>query len=73
MKKQLIEFEQFTEEEATYAVDNAKINWKEQALAKAKSYQETLALSTEGLKDQLLNFENFTEEEVNYALEKLDK
>jgi len=37
------------------------------------SYQETLALSTEGLKDQLLNFENFTEEEVNYALEKLDK
>ena len=73
MKKQLIEFENFTEEEATYAVDNAKIDWKKQALAKAKSYQETLALSTEGLKDQLLNFENFTEEEVNYALENLNK
>lgn len=34
--------EQFTEEEAQYAVDNLKADYKENTLQKAKSYQDSL-------------------------------
>ena len=41
--------EQFTPEEAQYAVDNLKANYNENALKKAKSYQEQMAMSPEGI------------------------
>lgn len=62
-----------TQEEAQYAVDNIKADWKANALAKAKSYQETMSMSPEAIRDQLTSEygEKFTKEEANYAVENL--
>ena len=72
MIKQLTEFEKFTDEEAKYAVENAGIDWKQEAVEKAKSYQKTAGLSNEALKNQLTQFEKFTDEEAQYAVEHLE-
>jgi hypothetical protein len=44
-------------------------------LAKAKSYQETMNLSPESIRDQLTSEhgEKFTQEEADYAIENLYK
>jgi len=60
---QQLEFEQFSTEDATYAVDNIKVDWNEQAVKKAKSYSDLLAFSRDGLIDQL-KFEGFTQEQA---------
>ena len=66
------EFEQFTPEEAQYAVDNVNANWKENALKTAKSYQEYGDMSTSAIYDQLTcEFEQFTPEEAQYAIDNL--
>ena len=65
--------EKFTAEEAQYAVDNLDVNWKENALKKAKVYQETMAMSPSAIYDQLVSEygEKFTEEEAQYAVDNL--
>ena len=65
--------EKFTEEAAQYAIDNVNANWKENALKKAKSYQETMAMSPSAIYDQLVSEhgEKFTEEEAQYAINNL--
>ena len=67
--------EKFTEEEAQYAIDNLKADFNENALEKAKSYQETMSMSPEAIREQLTSEygEKFTQEEANYAIEHLDK
>ena len=66
------EFEQFTPEEAQYAVDNVNANWKENALKTAKDYQEYGDMSTSAIYDQLTcEFEQFTPEEAQYAIDNL--
>lgn len=72
MVKQLTEFEKFPEDAAQYAVENAGIDWKQEAVEKAKSYQKTAGLSNEALKNQLTQFEKFTDEEAQYAVEHLE-
>ena len=72
MVKQLTEFEKFPEDAAQYAVENAGIDWKQEAVEKAKSYQKTAGLSKEALKNQLTQFEKFTDEEAQYAVEHLE-
>ena len=72
MVKQLTEFEKFPEDAAQYAVENAGIDWKEEAVEKAKSYSKTAHLSKAGMINQLTEFEKFTEEEAQYAVEHLE-
>ena len=67
-----LEFEGFTTEEATYAVEHCGADWNEQAVRVAKSYLETMSLSKKALIEQL-EFEGFTEEEAIYGAEEAYK
>ena len=60
-----LEFEEFTTEQATYAVDNCGANWNEQAVKKAESYLSFSSFSREELISQL-EFEKFTHEQAVY-------
>ena len=66
--------EKFTEEEAQYAIDNVNADWNENALEKAKTYQDTMAMSPEAIRDQLTSEygEKFTKEEADYAISHLE-
>lgn len=61
-----LEFEGYTVEDATYAVDNCGADWNEQAEKKANSYLEFTSFSKEGLIKQL-TFEGFTAEQAEYG------
>lgn len=61
-----LEFEGFSNESATYAVDNCGADWNEQAAKKAQSYMDFMSFSREGLIDQLL-FEGFSSEQAEYG------
>lgn len=67
--------EQFTAEEAQYAVDNLQTDYNRNALEKAKSYQENMDMSPEDIRDQLTSEygEQFTPEEADYAIQNLNK
>lgn len=62
-----LEFEGFSTEDATYAVDNVGADWNAQAAGKAKSYIEYSSFSRAGLIDQLI-YEGFTPEEAEYGV-----
>lgn len=64
-----LEFEGYSTEDATYAVDNCGADWSEQAVAKAQSYLGYSAFSRSGLIDQL-EFEGFTETEATYGTDR---
>ena len=59
-------FEQFSDEDATYAADNCGADWNEQAAKKAQDYLDYSSFSRDGLIDQL-KFEGFTSEQADYA------
>ena len=61
-------FEGFTEDQATYGVNNCGANWNEQACKKAKSYLRSMAFSKQGLLEQLL-YEKFTDEQAAYGVD----
>ena len=65
--------EQFTAEEAQYAVDNVKADWEENALKKAETYQKMMSMSPSAIYDQLTSEygEKFTAEEAQYAIDHL--
>ncbi len=63
-----LEYEGFSTEDATYAVDNCGANWMEQAAKKAKSYLEFSSFSKQGLIEQL-EYEGFTHEQAVYGAE----
>lgn len=63
-----LEYEQYTVEDATFAVDNCGADWNEQALASAHSYLDYSGFSYSGLLDQLL-YEGFTQEEATYGVD----
>lgn len=67
-----LEFEEFSKEEATYAVDNCGADWNEQAYKKAKSYLKTSSFSLQSLIKQL-EFEEFTTEQAQYGADKAYK
>ena len=67
-----LEFEGYTTEEATYAVNNCGADWKEQAVKVAKNYLNTMSFSKQGLIDQR-EFEGFTTEEATYGAEQAYK
>lgn len=66
--KDQLEYEGFSESEATYAVDNCGADWKKQALKKAESYLSHSAFSQTGLTEQL-EYEGFTSEEAKYGVD----
>lgn len=63
---QQLEFEQYTEEDATYAADHCGANWNEQAAKSAQSYLDNSSFSRDGLIQQL-KFDGFTDEQAEYG------
>ena len=61
-----LEYEGYSTEEATYAVDNCGADWKEQAVKKAEEYLKYSAFSKSGLIEQL-EYEGFTHEQAVYG------
>lgn len=62
-----LEFEQYSRDDAVWAVDNCGADWNEQAVKKAKSYLNTMPFSHGGLVEQL-EFEGFTHEQAEYGV-----
>lgn len=62
-----LEYEGYSTEDATFAVDNIAADWSAQAGAKAKSYLDYQSFSRDGLYDQLV-YEGFSEAEANAGL-----
>lgn len=62
-----LEFEGYSTEDATWAVDRLTVDWNAQAALKAKEYLDYTAFSRSGLIDQLL-FEGFTPEQAEYGV-----
>lgn len=63
-----LEFEGFTTEEATYAVDNCGADWNEQAAKKAQEYLDYSSFSRSELIGQL-EFEGFTSAQAEYGVQ----
>lgn len=62
-----LEFEKFSTEDATYAVEHCGADWNQQAAKKAKEYLNLMAFSRDGLIEQL-EFEGFTHEQAVYGV-----
>lgn len=62
-----LEFEGYSNEEATYAADNCGADWNEQAKKCAQSYLDLMSFSRSGLINQL-EFEGFTREQAEYGV-----
>ena len=56
-------YEKYSQEDATFAVDNVQVNWNDEAAQSAKSYLSFKSFSRQGLIDQLV-FEKFTPAEA---------
>lgn len=67
-----LEYEGFSNEDATYAVDKISPDWNEQAANKAQDYLDTMSFSYDGLIEQL-EFEGFTPEQAQYGVSKVYK
>lgn len=65
--------EKFSPEAAQYAMDNLEADWNKNALEKARSYQDSMAMSPDAIYDQLTSEygEQFTPEEAQYAVDNL--
>lgn len=61
-----LEYEGFSEADATFAVDNIKVDWMEQAAKSAENYLKFSSFSRKGLIEQL-EFEGFTREQAEYG------
>jgi len=62
-----LEFEGFSNADATLGVDSVNPDWNAQAALKAASYLEFTSFSRSGLIDQLL-FEGFTQEQAEFGV-----
>src|SRR5699024_6703818 len=65
-----LEYEGYTTEDATWAVDNCGADWNEQAVKKAEDYLDTMAFSYSGLIGQL-EYEGFTTEQATHGVENI--
>lgn len=64
-----LEYEGFSTEDATYAVDKVNPDWNEQAAKKAQDYLDYTSFSLDGLIEQL-EYEGFTPEQAQYGADK---
>ena len=62
-----LKFDQFSDEEATYAADNCGADWNEEAAKKANTYLSISSFSRDSLIDQL-KFDGFTQEQAEYGV-----
>lgn len=62
-----LEYEKYSVEDSTWAVDRVTVDWNEQAAKKAKDYLEYTSFSRSGLVEQLL-YEGFTPEQAEYGV-----
>ncbi|RIN77823.1 Ltp family lipoprotein [Staphylococcus simulans] len=67
--------EKFPEEAAQYAVDNLKVNYKENAVKSAENYADSMNMSDDAIYDQLTSQagDKFTQEEAQYAVDHMKK
>jgi colicin import membrane protein len=65
-----LEFDGFPTDEATFAVNNITVDWKEQAGIKAKDYLDFTSFSRQGLIEQL-EFDGFSTEEATYGVDQV--
>ena len=70
IKNYLTKYGRYSEYTSQSAVNNLNIDWKEQAVLRAKSYQK-FHYSKEKLVGQLVDVDLFTPEEADYAIEKV--
>ena len=63
-----LEYEGYSNADATYAADNCGADWNVQALKKAKSYLDVMAFSYAGLKGQL-EYDGFTNSQATYGVD----
>ena len=64
---QQLEFDDFSTEDATFAVDHITVDWNEQAAKKAEDYLGYTSFSRGGLIDQL-EFDGFTPAQAEYGV-----
>lgn len=62
-----LEYEKYSTEDATWAVDRVKVDWNVQAAKKAKDYLEYTSFSRSGLLDQLI-YEGYTAQQAEYGV-----
>jgi Host cell surface-exposed lipoprotein/PASTA domain len=62
-----LEFEDFSTEDAAWAVDRVTVDWNEQAAKSAKNYLEFTSFSHSGLVEQLI-YGGFTPEQAEYGV-----
>jgi hypothetical protein len=62
-----LEYDDFSTEDATFAVDSITVDWNAQAVKKAKSYLDYTAFSHSGLIDQL-EYDGFTPAQAAYGV-----
>lgn len=62
-----LEYEGFSTDDATWAVDNVTVDWNEQAAASAQAYLDYSSFSRSGLIEQL-EYEGFTPEQAEYGV-----
>lgn len=62
-----LEYEGYSNDDATYAVDNVFVDWNEQCAKTAQSYLNYSSFSRSGLYDQL-EYEGFTSTQIEYGL-----
>lgn len=63
-----LEYEQFSTEDATFAVDTIAPDWNAQAAESAKSYIENIGGFSRGALYDQLAYEGFTPEQIEHAL-----
>jgi len=65
--------EGFEVEDATWAVDQLSVDWRQQAVSSARDYLDYSSFSRQGLIDQLSSSygDQFTLEEATYAVNKI--
>ena len=62
-----LEYEGFTQEDATYGADALNVDWNEQAAKKAADYLDFTSFSRSGLIKQL-EYEGFTQAQAEYGV-----
>ncbi len=66
--REQLKYEQYSDSEIDYAIENCNADWKEQAAISAENYMNSGNFSRGDLFDQL-KFEGFTDKQANYGLE----
>lgn len=62
-----LEYEDYSTEDATFAVDHIDPDWNEQAAKSAQSYLDFTSFSRQGLIDQLI-YEGFSKEQAEFGV-----